>query len=194
MVEVLGWVLVSLCMVWVDVVCNGEILFWVEYMFELECFFKGEDLLCLVMQMLGVLWCCVLFGSVWLVLVELDVYCVNLVFYVVMIVDCSLLDDYFCYVLGQFWIIVLLVIVIEVKDQIWVNDVLMIVQIQNDVLWVFEGVFWVLGYLKVVVMIIVNCMCVIGCVDVLLVLEVCVEEVLVLLSVVLVVVWIEWYV
>jgi two-component system chemotaxis sensor kinase CheA len=191
MAESLARVPASLRMAWADAARNGETLLWVEYTPEPECFFKGEDPLRLATQMPGVLWRCVLPGSAWPALAELDAYRANLVFQAVATADRGLLDEHFRYVPGQFWITALPAAAIEVKDQTRANDALMIVQTQNDALWALEGAPWVPGHLKAAVTTIANCMRAVGRMDVLPALEACAEEALAQSSVAPVVAWIE---
>lgn len=191
MTQALAQVPASLRMAWADAARAGETLLWVEYTPEPECFFKGEDPLRLAAQLPGVLWRCVLPGSAWPDLGELDAYRANLVLQAVTTADRSLLEEHFRYVPEQFWITALPASAVEVKDQTVAHDALMIVQTQNDALWALEGAPWVPGHLKAAVATIANCMHAIGRVEVLPELQACAGEALRLASTAPVVAWIE---
>ena len=82
-------------------VIDGEIVFWLEYTPEPECFFKGEDPFFLARQVPDTLWRNVISTNDASSLAELDVYSSQLVFQLLTIAPEEELDDLFRYVPDQ---------------------------------------------------------------------------------------------
>lgn len=82
-------------------VIAGDTVFWVEYIPEPECFFKGEDPFFLARQVPDTFWQNVIFNNTAPTLAEMDVYSSQSIFQVLTIATTEQLDDLFRYVPDQ---------------------------------------------------------------------------------------------